>query len=154
MRQRDKALAAPIAETTLLTFMTVTGGPEQDKLLKEVYLSKCLQSRANLINEKAHLAVDCYDMAVLTKNAPLLSCTKDLIRQMTNEKAMLAFLDAGAGTAPTKAAAAAAATASASVPITPATATTTAPEHTPDTAAIAATGPGAAPDSPPAGQEI
>jgi hypothetical protein len=84
-------LAAPIAETTLLTFMTVTGGPEQDKLLKEVYLSKCLQSRANLINEKADLAVECYDMAVLTKNERLLACSKDLIRQMTDEKAMAAF---------------------------------------------------------------
>jgi hypothetical protein len=86
------SLIAPVAGTTLLTFMTLTGGPEQDKLLKEVYLSKCLQSRANLINEKAHLAVDCYDMAVLTKNEHLLACSKDLIRQMTNEKAMVAFL--------------------------------------------------------------
>jgi hypothetical protein len=86
-------LAAPIAETTLLTFMMVTGGPEQDKLLKEVYLSKCLQSRASLINEKAHLAVDCYDMAVHTKNARLLACSKDLIRQMTSQKAMAAFMN-------------------------------------------------------------
>ncbi|MBU6452758.1 MAG: hypothetical protein KGS72_13310 [Cyanobacteria bacterium REEB67] len=86
-------LAAPIAETTLLTFMMVTGGPEQDKLLKEVYLSKCLQSRASLINEKAHLAVDCYDMAVHTKNPRLLACAKDLIRQMTSQKAMAAFMN-------------------------------------------------------------
>jgi hypothetical protein len=86
-------LAAPIAETTLLTFMMVTGGPEQDKLLKEVYLSKCLQSRASLINEKAHLAVDCYDMAVHTKNPRLLACSKDLIRQMTSQKTMAAFMN-------------------------------------------------------------
>jgi hypothetical protein len=96
-------LAAPIAETTLLTFMMVTGGPEQDKLLKEVYLSKCLQSRANFLNEEAHLAVDCYDTAVLTKNERLLACSKDLIRQMTTEKAMAAFLGttASAGVAST-----------------------------------------------------
>jgi hypothetical protein len=84
-------LAAPIAETTLLTFMMLTGGPEQDKLLKEVYLGKCLESRASLINEKAHLAVDCYDMALHTNNAPLLACAKDLIRQMTDDKNMTAM---------------------------------------------------------------
>ena len=92
-------LAAPIAETTLLTFMMVTGGPEQDKLLKEVYLGKCLESRASLINEKAHLAVDCYDMAIHTNNAPLLACAKDLIRQMTSDKNMTAMNAINEGTA-------------------------------------------------------
>jgi hypothetical protein len=119
-------LAAPIAETTLLTFMTVTGGPEQDKLLKEVYLSKCLQSRANLITEKAHLAVDCYDMAVLTKNVNLLACSKDLIRQMTDEKTMAVFL----GTAPAAAVASTTspAMAAATTPAVATSASTTQPD--------------------------
>jgi hypothetical protein len=85
-------LVAPIAETTLLTFMMGTGGPEQDKLLKEVYLGKCLQSRANLINEKAHLVLDTYDLAILTKNPRLLACAREQLRHMTDENAFATFL--------------------------------------------------------------
>lgn len=85
-------LVAPLAEATLLTFMMATGGPEQDKLLKEVYLAKILQSRCNLLSEKAHLVVDTMDMALLTNNKRLLVCTRVLLNELTDEKTTTSIL--------------------------------------------------------------
>jgi hypothetical protein len=90
-------LVAPIAETSLLTFMYATGGPEQDKLLKEVYLGKCLESRYRLILQKTSLITDSYNRAVLTQNSTLMQCTKELLHSMTDEactEAVLAGLPA------------------------------------------------------------
>jgi hypothetical protein len=77
-------LAAPIAETTQLAFMYATGGPEQDKLLKELYLSKMMQSRCDLANEKAHMIIESRDLALLTNNKRLYAWSKELLSSMTN----------------------------------------------------------------------
>lgn len=79
-------LVAPIAEATLLSFMMATGGPEQDKLLKEVYLGKIMQSRCSLLNEKAHLVTESIDLAKLTNNKRLLACSRALLKDLTDEK--------------------------------------------------------------------
>ena len=78
-------LAAPIAETTQLAFMYATGGPEQDKLLKELYLSKMMQSRCDLANEKAHMIIESRDLALLTNNKRLYAWSKELLSSMTNK---------------------------------------------------------------------
>ncbi|MGH9550004.1 MAG: hypothetical protein ACRD3W_11545, partial [Terriglobales bacterium] len=79
------SLAAPIAETTLLAFMMATGGPEQDKLLKELYLGKCLESRYRLIAEKTNLVAECYNRAEMTHNPALLSCAHELVANMAGD---------------------------------------------------------------------
>ncbi len=73
---------APAAEISLLTFMTVTGGPEQDKLLREMYLYKCLESRYKTIHEEAHLAVTNAQVAALTGNRPLTTCSMELVNRI------------------------------------------------------------------------
>jgi hypothetical protein len=78
-------LAAPMGEATMLAFMMATGGPEQDKLLREVYLMKELESRYQLIQQKSNLIAESYNRALATHNATLLSCTRELLRVMTNE---------------------------------------------------------------------
>jgi hypothetical protein len=85
-------LAAPIAEISMLSFMTVTGGPEQDKLLKEIYLTKCLESRYRLIAEKTNLISACHTRAIVSKNPALLACTTELLRQMTSDSIVDAVL--------------------------------------------------------------
>jgi hypothetical protein len=70
---------APAAEASLLVFMTATGGPEQDKLLREMYLYKCLESRYKTIHEEAHLAVTNAQVAALTGNKPLAMCSMELV---------------------------------------------------------------------------
>lgn len=78
-------VAAPIAGISQMTFMMATGGPEQDKLLKEVYLAKCLESRYKNLVEKTHLIASCQARAALTKNSTLLQCSKVLLKDMTDE---------------------------------------------------------------------
>ena len=73
---------APAAEASLLAFMTATGGPEQDKLLREMYLCKCLESRYKTIHEEAHLAVTNAQVAALTGNKPLAACSMGLVERM------------------------------------------------------------------------
>jgi hypothetical protein len=85
-------LVAPIAGASLLAFMMATGGPEQDKLLKEIYLGKIMQSRCDVLNEKAHLVTEGLDLALLTNNKRLYACTKELLGTMSNADQTTAFL--------------------------------------------------------------
>jgi hypothetical protein len=85
-------LVAPIAEAALLSFMMASGGPEQDKLLKEIYLGKIMQSRCNVLNEKAHMVVESMDMALLSKNKRLLATTKALIKDLTDDETATSML--------------------------------------------------------------
>lgn len=73
---------APAAEASMLTFMTLTGGPEQDKLLREMYLHKCLESRYKTIGEEAHLIVTNGQIAALTNNKPLTVCSVELVNRL------------------------------------------------------------------------
>lgn len=86
-------IAAPIASATMLAYMMATGGPEQDKLLREIYLSKCLESRYRQIAEKTNLVTECYNRAVATKNSTLLVCTRDLLTHMTDAHTSQVVLD-------------------------------------------------------------
>lgn len=72
----------PAAKTALVAFVMATGGPEQCKLLKELYLDKRLESRCKALNEEAHMAVDNYQLALLTKNPVLLGYSETLVGQM------------------------------------------------------------------------
>lgn len=72
----------PAAKLALLTFVMATGGPESCKLLKELYLDKRFESRCKVLNEEAHLALDNYHVALLTRNPVLLACSESLVEQM------------------------------------------------------------------------
>lgn len=72
----------PAAKTALVAFVMATGGPEQCKLLKELYLDKRLESRWKVLNEEAHMAVDNYQLAILTKNPVLLCYSESVVGQM------------------------------------------------------------------------
>lgn len=72
----------PAAKTALVTFIMATGGPEQAKLMKELYLDKRLESRWKVLNEETHLALDNYQLAILTRNPVLLGCSESVVGQM------------------------------------------------------------------------
>ncbi len=69
-----------------------TGGSEEDKLLREIYLDKRLEDRSQVINEKAHMALDNYQLSVLQKNPILLSFCESMIRQMAGPDGAQAIL--------------------------------------------------------------
>lgn len=75
-------LIAPAAQVAQLVFVALTGGPEEEKLLKEVYLDRCFESRFKRLNTEASLAVNNYNMAILTKNPALLLCSESMLAQM------------------------------------------------------------------------
>lgn len=77
------SFVGPAAKLALLTWVMATGGPESCKLLKELYLDKRFESRWKVINEEAHMALENYQLAILTRNPVLLACSESLIGQIS-----------------------------------------------------------------------
>lgn len=75
----------PAAKTALVAFVMSTGGPEQCKLLKELYLDKRFESRVKALSEQAHLALDNYQVAILTHNPVLLASAESLVDEIAGE---------------------------------------------------------------------
>ncbi|HEY9786710.1 MAG TPA: hypothetical protein V6D17_15010 [Candidatus Obscuribacterales bacterium] len=82
------SFVGPAAKLALLTYVMATGGPESCKLLKELYLDKRFESRCKVINEEAHMALDNYQLALLTRNPVLLACSESVLGQMIGETAL------------------------------------------------------------------
>jgi hypothetical protein len=78
------SFVGPAAKAALVSYVMATGGPEQYKLLKQLYLDKRFESRWKVLNEEAHLALDNYQIASLTRNPVLMACSESLVGQMTN----------------------------------------------------------------------
>ncbi|MBX9689014.1 MAG: hypothetical protein K2X27_20060 [Candidatus Obscuribacterales bacterium] len=76
----------PAAQIALTGFEMATGGSEENKLLKQIYLSKRLESRTLLIKEKAALALQNYQMGMMTKNPALLTFAESLVAQMAGDE--------------------------------------------------------------------
>lgn len=73
----------PGAKIALLAYVMATGGPEQCKLLKELYLDKRLESRWKVLNEESHLALANYQVGILTKNPLLIAMSESLVEEMS-----------------------------------------------------------------------
>ena len=77
-------MASPAAQAAQFVYIACTGGPEEKKLLKEVYLDRCFESRFDRLSQESMLAINNYNCAVLTRNPVLFSCTQVLIDSLTN----------------------------------------------------------------------
>ncbi len=75
------------SQTALFTFVMLTGGTEEDKLLKELYLDKRLDSRSRVLSETAHMALESYQIGRLTGNGVLLSCSESVLTRLCGSKA-------------------------------------------------------------------
>jgi len=67
---------SPVSQLAWTAYIATQGGPEEAKLLKEVYLAKCFDSRYTTLNACATLAVNSHNKAVLTKNPSLLAVSE------------------------------------------------------------------------------
>lgn len=76
---------APIAETSFLGTMMANGGPEQDKLLKEIYYAKRLEKRRDLIQRELNLALNTREISIATANAPLYHFSRELTEYLCGE---------------------------------------------------------------------
>jgi hypothetical protein len=72
----------PAAKFALLSYVMATGGPEQVKIMKELYLDKRFESRYKVTSEEAHLALDNYEVAILTHNKVLFACAQSVLSEM------------------------------------------------------------------------
>ena len=70
----------------LVAFVTATGGPEQAKIMKELYLDRRFVSRVQVINEETHMALDNYQLAVVTHNPTLLACSESVIQNLAGSE--------------------------------------------------------------------
>jgi hypothetical protein len=143
---------SPAAQIALLAFLSVTGGPEEAKLLKEMYLDRRIECRYKMINQEATQAINNYNLASITGNSVLVQfCNlsankmagKDVLAQATADETQPdavtspvtnAAPDSGAPQAVTPAAPAQVPTTSEATPTVESTATT---ETTATTAATA-----------------
>lgn len=85
-------VAAPASQIALFFYTMATGGDEEDKMLREIYLDKRLASRSTVISEKSHLALDRYQIAKLTKNPILMTYCENVVKHMTGSQAVPSIL--------------------------------------------------------------
>lgn len=72
----------------LSVFVGATGGPEQDKMMKELYLGERLDSRSNVLNSEIQLAMENYQIGKLTHNAVLMAAAEAIIQQMAGPEVL------------------------------------------------------------------
>jgi hypothetical protein len=80
-------LVAPAAAILQYVYQTSTGGPEDSKLLKELYLDRRLDCRWKRLNQEATLSVNAYNNALMTRNPVLLSLSESFISALGGEEA-------------------------------------------------------------------
>lgn len=88
-------IISPAAQLALLGFVAVTGGPEEAKLLTELYLDRRFESRWRRANQESTLAVSNYNTARLTNNTVLAAFCENLITSMAGKASLAELLNSG-----------------------------------------------------------
>lgn len=89
-------MASPAAQAAQFVYVACTGGPEEKKLLKEVYLDRCFESRFERLSQESMMSINNYNCAVLTHNPVLFACTQAVIDNLTNPEEGAALTSATA----------------------------------------------------------
>ncbi len=79
-------IVAPASQVAWAAFVMINGGPEEAKLLKEVYLSKRFDNRWKVLEREARLSVDGYNTALLTQNKALLSFSDFFVSKLAGTR--------------------------------------------------------------------
>jgi hypothetical protein len=87
---------SPAAQVTQFLYVAATGGPEESKLLKELYFDRRLEERLHRLSQETNLALANYNIAILTKNPALLGCCESMIKKMVGEEGAAAILPSSA----------------------------------------------------------
>jgi hypothetical protein len=88
-------IVSPAAQVTQFLYICATGGPEEAKLLKEVYWGRCLEERKHRLGQEANLALNNYNVAMLTSNPVLLACSESIVKGMVGQEAATTLLQNG-----------------------------------------------------------
>jgi hypothetical protein len=87
-------IASPAAQTAQFIFVACTGGPEEKKLLKEVYLDRRFESRFERLSQESIIAVNNYNSAILTHNPILFECTQIVMEGLSSSEMVASFTGA------------------------------------------------------------
>ncbi len=79
------SLIGPCAQLVKTAFILSTGGSEENKLYKEVFLFKRIEVRARTISQLSNTAVRSYHMACLTNRPFLAAYAQSLMSKMTDK---------------------------------------------------------------------
>lgn len=79
------SFVGPGAQIALTTFEMATGGSEENKLLKQIYLGKRRESRLNLLHRKAELALHNYQIGKASRNVVLMGIAESMIDEMAGQ---------------------------------------------------------------------
>lgn len=80
-------IASPVAQILQFVYQMSTGGPEDSKLLTELYLDKRLECRWKRLNQESNQAINAYNTALLTNNPVLLGLSESFISALGGEDA-------------------------------------------------------------------
>lgn len=80
------SLIGPCAQLVKTAFILSTGGSEENKLYKEVFLFKRIEVRARTISQLSNTAVRSYHMACLTNRPFLAAYAQSLMSKMTDKE--------------------------------------------------------------------
>lgn len=82
-------LVIPLAiEVVNAAYIMATGGPEESKLVKELYYDKRVESRYRTINEEAQLALTQYQNALNARNPVLLVTSESVLSQLVGPESI------------------------------------------------------------------
>lgn len=76
-------IAGPAAVAALTAFEMSTGGPEQDKLIKEIYLYKRIESRNKVLSKKAQMALQNYQLGLVNHNPTQVAFAEAIIEELS-----------------------------------------------------------------------
>jgi hypothetical protein len=76
----------PAAQLALTGFELATGGPEEAKLLKEVYLYKRIESRSRVLSRKSQIAIQNYQTGLATGNVAQMAFAIAMVDEMTDRQ--------------------------------------------------------------------
>jgi hypothetical protein len=86
------SIISPVAQIALLTFLTATGGPEEAKLLKELYLDRRIECRYKMLNQETTQAINNYNVAAITGNTVLIEFCNLTANKMAGDDVLVEAL--------------------------------------------------------------
>lgn len=81
------------AEGASTLFVMSTGGPEENKILKELYFGRRLEIRRKRIAEETELALTNYEKGLLTHNGPQLALSEVVLSQLVGPEKIADVLE-------------------------------------------------------------
>jgi hypothetical protein len=76
------------AEFSRILTVKCTGGSEEDKMVKELYLDKSLQSRIAAISEETQMTLTCFQLGTMQKNKILAATSRAIVSELVRTAAV------------------------------------------------------------------